>query len=169
IDIDLDEYLNSEKMGELVKQRGFSVDSIEAYEDLFYKIFLNEIEPKLGWEKPIIIYDYPTQMTSLSEPCEDERYAKRFECYIAGLELCNAFGELIDPKIQSENLEKDKKLREKLGKEIFPVDSDFIDALKSGMKPAGGIALGLDRVVMLFTGAKDINEVIFMSVKDQIL
>lgn len=166
--VNLDEYLTIEKMSILAKEKGYQVEEKEKYEDLFYKIFLNEIEPKLGWKKPIIIYDYPAQMTSLSQLCEDGRYAERFECYIAGLELCNAFGELTDAQKQRENLEKDRKLRQELGKEVFPVDSEFIEALQSGMKPTGGIALGLDRMIMLFTSAKDINDVIFMSAKDQV-
>ena len=166
--VNLDDYLTKEKIVILAKEKGYQVKENEKYEDLFYKIFLNEIESKLGWEKPIIIYDYPAQMTSLSEFCEDKRYTQRFECYIAGLELCNAFGELTDAQKQLENLEKDRDLRQELGKEVFPIDSEFIEALQSGMKPAGGIALGLDRMTMLFTGTKDINEVIFMSAKDQV-
>lgn len=166
--VNLDDYLDEVSLAQLAKERGYVVEKDEKYEDLFYKIFLNEIEPKLGWEKPVIIYDYPAQMTSLSQLCEDNRYAERFECYIAGLELCNAFGELTDAQKQQENLEKDRDLRQELGKETFPIDVEFIKALQSGMKPAGGIALGLDRVAMLFTGAKDINDVIFMSAKDQI-
>jgi lysyl-tRNA synthetase class 2 len=122
------------------------------------------------------VYDYPAQMTSLSRLCEhDSRYAERFELYIGGLELANAFGELTDAKEQENRLENDKKLRGELGKATWPVDPDFISALAS-LQPAsakaparqGGIALGVDRMVLLFTGAKDLNEVMFQSVKDQI-
>ncbi len=166
--VSLDDYLILEKMIVLAKEKGYQIGEKEKYEDLFYKIFLNEIEPKLGWEKPVIIYDYPAQMTSLSELCEDKNYAQRFECYIGGVELCNAFGELIDAQKQRENLEKDRNLRQELGKEVYPIDKEFIEALQSGMKPAGGIALGLDRLIMLFTGVNDINEIIFMPAKDQV-
>lgn len=167
INTDLNDYLEIGSIKSLVKDLGYDVSDSDEYEDLFFKIFLNKIEPNLGWEKPVIVFDYPSQMSSLSQLCDDMRYAKRFECYIGGLEICNAFGELTDGAEQEKRLEKDKDLRKKLGKEIFPIDKEFISALKSGMAPAGGIALGFDRVVMLFTGVKDINDVIFMSAKDQ--
>ncbi|MCX6781784.1 MAG: EF-P lysine aminoacylase EpmA [Candidatus Magasanikbacteria bacterium] len=168
-DVELNDYLTSEKMAELVKARGYAVEEKEAFEDLFYKIFLNEIEPKLGMQKPIMIYDYPEQMTSLSRLSKnDPRYAERFELYIAGLEMANAFGELTDAVEQKKRLEADREKRAQMGKETWPVDSDFISALESGIPNAGGIALGVDRMIMLFTGAKDINEVIFQAVGDQL-
>jgi lysyl-tRNA synthetase class 2 len=152
-------------MAELAGERGFAVEASEPYEDLFYKIFLNEIEPKLGIEKPTIISDYPEQMTSLSRlSTDDPRYGERFELYIAGLELANAFGELTDAGEQKRRLEADEAKRAQMGKETWPVDPDFISALTSGIPNSGGIALGVDRMIMLFTGAKDINEVIFQAV-----
>ncbi|MFA6424272.1 MAG: EF-P lysine aminoacylase EpmA [Candidatus Magasanikbacteria bacterium] len=169
LQVNLDDYLNIENLKKLVSARGWKVEEKDAYEDLFYKIFLNEIEPYLGMEKPIFIYDYPAQMCSLSQLCKgDERYSQRFELYIGGLELANAFGELVDFKAQKVNLEKDKALRDQLGRETWSIDEDFLAALESGIPSAGGIALGIDRMVVLFTGARDINEVIFQSVSDQI-
>lgn len=169
LQVNLDDYLEMENLKQLTKNRGWSVDENDAYEDLFYKIFLNEIEPHLGIKKPIFVYDYPAQMCSLSRLCaSDDRYAERFELYIGGLELANAFGELTDAQTQKVNLESDNNLRVQLGKEVWPVDADFIGALESGIPPAGGIALGVDRMVVLFTGARDINEVIFQSVHDQL-
>ncbi len=182
--VDLDKYLDIEKLRYLVSERGYSVNENDAYEDLFFKIFLNEIEPKLGMEKPVFVYDYPAQMASLSRLCaHDQRYAERMECYIGGLELCNAFGELTDGDEQKKRLEADKQLRAKLGKPTWPIDEDFIAALRSGIVApeesdgpafakatagAAGIAMGVDRMVVLFTGAKNINEVIFGSMNDQI-
>jgi len=169
IGVELNDYLTTEKMAQLAEERGYNVEAVEPYEDLFYKIFLNEIEPHLGPEKPIMIYDYPGQMCSLSRLSKnDQRYAERFELYIAGLELADAFGELTDAVEQNKRLEADKEKRKQLGKESWSVDPDFISALKSGMPNAGGIALGVDRMIMLFTGAKDINEVIFQAVGDNI-
>lgn len=164
--VNLDEYLTSEAMRKLCKKFGYEIEG--AYEDLFYKIFLNKIEPYLGMKKPIFIYDYPAAMCSLSRPAKDSRYAERAELYIGGLELANGFGELTDAARQKELLDADKKKREELGREVYPVDADFIAALSSGIPPAGGVALGMDRLVMLFTGTKDINEVIFQSAADMI-
>lgn len=168
VGINLDEYLTAEKMVLLARERGFKCEAGEPYEDVFYKIFLNEIEPKLGNDVPVFIYDYPAQMASLSRLCSDARYAERFELYIGGLELCNAFGELTDAEDQKQRLDADRKQRMALGKDTWPVDESFIDALKSGIPTAAGIALGVDRMVLLFTEARDLNEVIFQSVKDQI-
>lgn len=169
IGVNLDDYLELNKMQELAKSKGYQVSENDTYEDLFYKIFLNEIEPNLGSGKPIFVYDYPAQMTSLSRLCEyDSRYAERFELYIGGLELANAFGELTDAKVQKDKLEEDMAKRKALGKETWPVDPDFISALGSGIGSAGGIAMGVDRMVLLFTETKDLNETIFQSVKDQL-
>jgi len=190
VGVNLDELLEfigpskSTKIGKLAISLGLAVDEADAFEDIFFKIFLNKIEPNLGNERPVFVYDYPVVMSSLSRRCiEDDRYAERFELYIGGLELANAFGELVDAKEQKMRLEEDKDKRNFLKKETWPVDPDFISALESGIPgnlttaglpakahraEAGGIALGVDRMVLLFTKAKDINEVIFQSIKDQI-
>lgn len=168
IGVNLDEYLSVEPLKDLARMRGYDVEKNSLYEDLFFKIFLNEIEPKLGAEKPLFVFDYPAPMASLSRLCAyDARYAERFELYVGGLELANAFGELTDAGEQLRRLEEDKNQRVQMGKEACPVDLDFIEALKL-MPTAGGIALGVDRMVLLFTGARDIDEAIFGSVKDQI-
>ncbi|MCX6779617.1 MAG: EF-P lysine aminoacylase EpmA [Candidatus Magasanikbacteria bacterium] len=169
LNVNLDDYLEIEPMKKLVSGLGYQVSDSDEYEDLFYKIFLNKIETQLGQDVPTFVYDYPAQLCSLSKKCEDDaRYAQRAELYIGGLELANGFGELVDARAQKDNLEKDKALRARLNRPIWSVDPDFIAALESGIKPAGGIALGVDRMVLLFTGALDINEVIFQSVKDQL-
>lgn len=173
IGVDLDEYLESEPLKELVKSRGLQVGIEDEYEDLFFKLFLNFIEQKLGMEKPIFVYDYPKRMSSLSKTCaHDSRYAERFELYIGGLEIANAFGELTDPVDQKQRLEADKELRSKLGKEVWDVDPEFIKALAAinaeDLPGVSGIALGVDRMVGLFTKAHDINEVIYQSISDQL-
>lgn len=169
IGVNLDDYLQMEPMRKLTVDLGYQVSDSDEYEDLFYKIFLNKIESQLGIETPTFVYDYPAQMCSLSKKCAgDPRYAERAELYVGGLELANGFGELVEATAQQENLEKDKNLRKRLNRPTWEVDKDFIAALESGIKPAGGIALGVDRMVLLFTGALDINEVIFQSTKDQL-
>ncbi len=167
--VNLDEYLAIDALKTLAVRLGYEVSPSDQYEDVFFKIFLNEIEPKLGFERPVFIYNYPKSMCSLSRVCaSDNRYAERFELYVAGLELANAFGELTDASEQNRRLEEDKALRSKLGKPTWAVDPDFIGALESGMPNAGGIALGVDRMVVLFTGAHGLNEVIFETVAEQL-
>ena len=172
IGVNLDNYLEIEKLRNLANDKEYVVDDNYKYEDLFFKIFLNEIEPHLGNEAPVFIYDYPAGMASLSRLCaHDNRYAERCELYIGGLELSNAFGELTDAGEQKRRLEKDKESRQELKKEIWPVDPDFIAALAGLPAEAlaqAGVALGVDRMVLLFTSAKDLNETIFEAVADQL-
>ncbi len=147
-------------MAKAAADRGYAVSSNDSFDDCFFKIFLTEIEPKLGLEKPTILYDYPVQMAALSRAKpSDPRYAERFEVYAGGLELANAYSELIDPVEQRKRLEDERELRGKLGKDMPPIDEDFIAAVGE-MRPSAGIALGVDRLVMFLTGAKSIEDVI---------
>lgn len=137
------------------------------FDDMFFLVFMNEIEPNLGFDKPVILYEYPASMAALSKKCDhDPRYAERFEAYIAGMELCNAFTELTDPVEQDARLQTERKQRQQLGKDDYPVDQTFIDALKFGMPPSSGNALGIDRLVMLVTQATDIRDVLFFPYRD---
>jgi lysyl-tRNA synthetase class 2 len=137
----------------------------DRWDDLFFRIFLEKIEPKLGFERPTIVYDYPVSMAALSRPkATDPRVAERFELYICGLELANAFGELTDVAEQRRRFAADMDLKEKLYGQRYPVDEDFLAALEHGLPPAAGIALGFDRLVMLATGADHIEDVLWAPV-----
>ncbi len=127
----------------------------------FYSVFLNKIEPNLPKNRPVIIYDYPLPQASLAKrKNKNSFYAERFEVYIGGMELANAFSELTDPKEQRSRLVQEQILRRKMGKTAIPLDEDFIDALKSGILPTGGIALGVERLQMLLLDIKDINNLL---------
>jgi lysyl-tRNA synthetase class 2 len=159
--VDLDKALTRKSLARAAKNKGYSVSKNDTFDDIFFKIFLSEIESHLGKERPVILYDWPAQMAALSRrKRSDPRYAERFEVYIGGLELGNAFSELTDPAEQRERLVKERKLRKKFGKKIYDIDKDFIRALGE-MPPSGGIAMGVDRIVMLFADAKSIDEVLF--------
>lgn len=160
--VELDRVLNRASIAKVAKMKGYKVSADDRFDDIFFKIFLSEIEPKLGKGRPIILMDWPAQMAALSKKKNnDPRYSERFEVYIAGLELGNAFSELTDWREQKKRLVAEKKLRKKLGKDVYDIDGDFIEALKVGMPPSAGIAMGVDRIVMLFTNAKSIEEVLF--------
>jgi len=160
VDVNLDDYLTNEKMFELCVEKGYNAKEDESYEDLFYRIFLNEIEPKLNEMGNVIVYNYPAQMAALSKLSEtDPHYAERFEVYINGLELANAFSELTDSEEQLKRLKEEHELRKKLGKDVYEIDMEFIEALKT-MPPSAGIALGVDRLVQVFGGCQNINNVI---------
>ena len=159
IGLDLDSLLNRGSMAVAAAERGYAVAPEDTFDDCFFKIFLSEIEPVLGVERPTILYDYPIQMAALSRAKpSDPRYAERFEVYAGGLELANAFSELTDPIEQRRRLEEERKLRAAAGKDQPPVDEDFIAAVGE-MPPSAGIALGVDRLVMLLAGAGSIEDI----------
>lgn len=164
--IDEETFFDTEKLRAEVGKRGYPVSAAAGFDDLFYTIFLNEIEPKLGFDVPVILYDYPVSMAALSKRCTDGRFAERFEAYVAGIELCNAFTELNDPGEQQKRLEMEKEERRELGKDLYDVDATFIEALKFGMPPAGGNALGVDRLIMLLLGESDIRNVLYFPYRD---
>jgi elongation factor P--(R)-beta-lysine ligase len=160
IGLNLDQILTRDKMAEAAVARGYAVSPDDTFDDCFFKIFLTEIEPRLGKDKPVFLYDYPIQMAALARPkAADPRYAERFEAYANGLELCNAFSELVDPQEQRRRFEEEAKERARLGKDVAPTDDDLLAAL-GGIKSAAGNALGVDRLVMLLTGAKSIDDVL---------
>lgn len=141
---------------------GFHTHPDDRWDDLFFRVFLEKIEPKLGQGRPTILYDYPVSMAALARAKpEDPRFAERFEIYVCGVELANAFGELTDPAIQRARFIADMDLKETLYGERWPVDEDFIAALTCGMPECAGIALGIDRLVLLATGAERIDDVLW--------
>jgi lysyl-tRNA synthetase class 2 len=140
----------------------------ERFNDEFFKIFMDEVEPGLkALNRPVIVHSYPWFQAALSNLYTDARglrWAKRFEVYAGGLELGNAFDELTDAAEQRRRFEKDMALRQKLYGASFPaspLDEDFLSAVAK-MPPAGGIAMGIDRMVMYFTGAASIDEVLWL-------
>jgi lysyl-tRNA synthetase class 2 len=129
----------------------------------FYQIFFNEIEPKLRESKrPAIVYDYPISQASLARKKEsDPRFAERFEVFLAGVELGNCFSELTDAVEQKKRFEADLAERKVLGKTNYPIDEDLIEALSSGLVPTSGIAVGVDRLIMLASNVSSISETLF--------
>jgi lysyl-tRNA synthetase class 2 len=128
--------------------------------DRFDEIMVEAIEPNLAQPQPIFLYDYPASRGALARlKPEDSRYAERFELYIGGLEICNAFSELTDPVEQRARFEREQDHRRQNGKPVYPIPEKFLAALEH-MPAAAGNALGIDRLVMLFTDAKKIGDVV---------
>ncbi len=129
----------------------------------FYQLFFNEVEPKLREShKPVFVYDYPVSQASLARKKRtDPRFAERFEVFLAGLELGNCFSELTDPIEQEARFKKDLEDRTKLGKTLYPMDADLIEALRTGMPETAGIAVGVDRLVMLAADVPTIADTLF--------
>ena len=128
--------------------------------DCFDEILGLEIEPRLGLDRPVFLYDYPVQTGALARiKPSDPRLVERFELYLAGMELCNAFSELTDSLEQRARFEAQNHRRREKGSEAYPIPEPFLRDLEA-MPPAAGNALGLDRLVMLFTNSPTIDEVV---------
>ena len=135
------------------------------WETLFFRIFLDRIEPYLGIGAPTILYDYPLSLAALSRrKPSDARLCERFELYVCGLELANAFGELTDPAEQRRRFIADQAKKQALYGETYPIDDDLLAALEQGLPQCAGTALGFDRLVMLLTDARHIEDVLWAPV-----
>ncbi len=146
---------------EAALKAGVSVREDDAWEDIFHAVMAAKIEPQLGIKSPTILYDYPVSMAALSNRCADPRFAKRFELYVCGLELANAYDELTDATEQRKRFKEEMAAKHAMYGEKYPLDEDFLAALEHGMPPSGGIALGVDRLAMLASNTADIDDVLW--------
>jgi lysyl-tRNA synthetase class 2 len=128
--------------------------------DLFDEVMVQEIEPKLGIKKPTFLYDYPAERGALARLKKAEpNLAERFEFYVGGLELANGFSELVDSEEQRRRFHSENENRKSANKPVYSIPERFLDELDN-MPPSAGIALGVDRLVMVFLDAKTIDEVV---------
>jgi lysyl-tRNA synthetase class 2 len=144
----------------LAASAGAKLREGEDWEDLFFRILLERIEPQIGRDHPTFLTHWPTAQAALAirDP-DDPRVALRFELFVCGLELANAFEELTDAGEQRLRFEADRARRHGLYGEDWAMDEDFLAALEHGMPRASGIALGFDRLAMIASGANTIEQV----------
>lgn len=136
-------------------------DREEERDTLLQLLFTSGIEPHIGQEKPIFVYHFPASQASLAQiSIEDRRVAERFEVYYKGIELANGFNELTDGDEQKERFEHDNFKRSQKGLPQYPIDKNFLNALAAGLPECSGVALGIDRLVMLALNAESLSEVI---------
>jgi lysyl-tRNA synthetase class 2 len=141
--------------------REATLDAAEHDEDAYFRTLVDRVEPALeGLDRGVFLVDYPASQASLARKKPgDPRVAERFELYVAGVELCNGFGELVDPAEQRARFEADRQARRERGLPVYPLDERFLEAV-ARMPPSGGNALGLDRLVALACGTTDIADVL---------
>ena len=155
-----------DKFKAVLHEKGIRVAEDDRWDDLFFAVMAEKIEPFLGQGVPTLLYDYPVCLASLSRrKPDDERFAERFELYVCGVELANAFSELTDAKEQRERFKDEMALKKRLYGEEYPADEEFLKALEYGLPESAGIALGVDRLVMLMTGAERIDQVLWAPVQ----
>jgi lysyl-tRNA synthetase class 2 len=148
------------------RRAGIRLADDDTWSDIFSRVLVERIEPRLGLGRPTLLSEYPTHEAALARPSpKDPRVAERFELYACGVELANAFGELTDAAEQRRRFESEMAERERVYGDRYPVDEDFLAAL-AAMPEASGIALGFDRLVMLATGASCIEQVLWTPVQE---
>jgi lysyl-tRNA synthetase class 2 len=145
---------------------GIRVAGDDTWADVFSRVLVERVEPRLGLGRATILSEHPVAEAALARPKPgDPRVAERFELYACGVELANGFGELTDPAEQRRRFELEMAEKERVHGERYPLDEDFLAAL-AVMPPASGIALGFDRLAMLATGARSIEQVLWAPVPD---
>ncbi len=148
----------------LAASAGVRLRDGETWEDLFFRLLLDRIEPRIGQSRPTFLTHWPAAQAALArrDPA-DPRVAERFELFVCGMELANAFVELTDADEQRARFEVDRARRTELyGDPGWPLDEDFLAALAHGMPPSAGIALGFDRLAMIASGASRIDQVLWL-------
>ena len=158
---------NSDRLGFLADGLGVRTAETDTWEDIFFRIYLERIEPHLGIDTATVLHSYPASMAALARLSPDDpRVADRFEIFVCGLELANGYGELTDAAEQRDRFTAMTAQRVAQGRDPYPVDEEFLAALTNGMPACAGIALGFDRLVMLAAGADRIDDVLWAPVAE---
>ncbi len=160
LDIDLAVETTREKLRKRAEQAGVRTEKTDTWDEIYFRLWIERIEPKLPLDRAVFVTHYPASQAALSNLEVDDQgvaWAKRFEAYIGGIELCNGFDELTDSLVQRERFENEIAVRRLSGGVLSPLDEEFLAALEEGMPPSGGVALGVDRLVMLMSDEEDIE------------
>ena len=131
-------------------------------DDSFDEVMVTEVEPRLGWERPTFLLDYPACRSSLARlNATDPAVAERWELYLGGLEIANAFSELINAEEQRERFRQTRAIRKRDGYQDYPAADDFLSMLDYGLPESSGCALGVDRLAMIFAEVDDIADITY--------
>jgi lysyl-tRNA synthetase class 2 len=165
--LDYDQFPDTESLKAEMLRRGMQFDPGKERGKLIDELVSTYVDPQLI--QPTFLYDYPIEMSPLAKKKPgNDRVVERFEPYVAGMEIGNAFTELNDPIDQRERFQKQMEARARGDEEAQKMDEDFVLAMEHGMPPTGGLGIGIDRIVMLFTNNTSIREVIlFPALKEK--
>jgi lysyl-tRNA synthetase class 2 len=164
--LDLQSCSDAASLRTAVEHLGIRLGADDSYEDIFFRLFLEKIEPSLGQERPTYLTEYPAPLAALARlKPGDASVAERFELYANGAELANGFSELTDPAEQRRRLIEEQTLRARLGRAVYPLDEAFLDAV-GRLPPCSGVAVGVDRVLMQLLQRKTIESVLLFPARD---
>lgn len=164
-DFDLTPKTSRDELAKLCVELSIHCVEDDIFADLFHRIMIDRIEPFLAKKGPTIVRGFPPSMAALAK-FDSKGWADRFEFYWRGLEIANAFNEVTDPKEQQERWRVEREERARLGSSEVPDDPDLIDALKMGLPPSGGVALGLERLYMACAWVEEIRDLKLFSERD---
>lgn len=161
---DLLAHLEEETLREEMLERGMiserGAKAARGWDELFFSLTVSHLDPFLARFGAVFLTHWPAPLAVLAKrDAEDDRVAERFELYVDGVELANGFGELTDPREQRRRFEEDNDQRRRLGGEEIALNEGFLDALEYGMPPSAGVALGVDRLLMIAAGVEEIAAV----------
>ncbi len=154
--------LSKEDLERALRARGFHWEGSDgSWADLFFRLLVQEVEPRMEdrEKNPYFIKDWPASLTAMARR-KDEHTAERFELYMKGLEIANGYTELLDPEEQRRRLLRDNEARQRLGKQTFPLDEEFLRALGRIPGPVSGVSVGFDRLLMVLMNRKNISDVV---------
>jgi lysyl-tRNA synthetase class 2 len=164
-DFELTPETTRDELAKLCVQLSIHCVEDDIFADLFHRIMIDRVEPVLAKKGPTIVRGFPPSMAALAK-LDSKGWADRFEFYWRGLEIANAFNEVTDPQEQERRWQIEQEERERLGSSKVPDDPDLIDALKMGLPPSGGIALGLERLYMACAWVEEIRDLKLFSERD---
>lgn len=163
---DLAQCPDAKTLAAAASNAGVRVGGADSFEDVFFHLFLQKLEPRLGEQRPTFLLEYPASMASLARlKPGDPSVAERVELYVRGVELANGFSELTDANEQRARLIEERDYRLRTGRTAPPLDEEFLAAV-GRMPPSAGIAVGLDRVLMLMLGHERISEVLLFPAQE---